>query len=591
MEQGTEMRTATIRAVLLSLGVLMPLLGNAGGALAQNAQIIVYVDAYYSGGSRSFTGDVRDLRNERFNDRISSIRVVSGFWTVCADADFAGRCESVSGDVSNLSQTGLNDRISSIRLDSGGASFSDAIILYNDPNFRGRSISLEGDAPRLGQYDFNDRASSLRIEGGTWEVCRHGDYGGRCEIVSDDIAHLRGLDLNNEISSVRLVRSETDGWDTWWGQSRSERWQDWSEGMNSRADIFEHSDYRGSHREFDGPVPNLGQYGFNDRVSSFRVAGRWQFCEHADYGGECQVFHFDEPSLGPLGWNDRISSMRPIGFRGQGDGALVLFEDADFSGDRERIRNDEPDLGELGFNDVASSLRVHQGRWEVCEHAGYSGRCRVFNGNAGDLSSAGLNDRISSVRRLDVYEDHPDDLYGITIYEHGGYQGRSRTFEDNVANLGSQGFNDMLSSFRIHEGRWELCEHANYAGRCWTVTRDEPSVSTYGFNDKISSLRRVDDWDDTGSFGGSDGWGAAQIEVFEYTDYGGQSRVFTGNVSNLANEGWNDAVSSFRINGPGRWELCVDAAYGGRCQMFDADEPTLIPLNWNDRISSIRYFP
>jgi uncharacterized protein YcfJ len=53
----------------------------------------------------------------------------------------------------------------------------------------------------------------------------------------------------------------------------------------------------------------------------------------------------------------------------------------------------------LGFNDRASSAIVEHGRWEVCEDAGFNGRCVVLRpGNYPSLAPMGFNNRISSVR-------------------------------------------------------------------------------------------------------------------------------------------------------------------------------------------------
>ena len=55
-----------------------------------------------------------------------------------------------------------------------------------------------------------------------------------------------------------------------------------------------------------------------------------------------------------------------------------------------------------GFNDRASSVVVERGRWEVCEHANFRGRCNVLSrGQYPTLSAMGMNDRVSSVRRVE----------------------------------------------------------------------------------------------------------------------------------------------------------------------------------------------
>jgi uncharacterized protein YcfJ len=60
------------------------------------------------------------------------------------------------------------------------------------------------------------------------------------------------------------------------------------------------------------------------------------------------------------------------------------------------------DFGRYGFNDRASSVVVDRGRWEVCEHSRFEGRCVVLRrGSYESLRSMGMENRISSVRPLD----------------------------------------------------------------------------------------------------------------------------------------------------------------------------------------------
>lgn len=576
---------------------------------ASAAEIIVYADAYYSGGSRNYMNDVSNLDYESFNDRISSIRVVSGIWTVCSDANYSGRCETVSGDVSNLASTGLNDRISSIRLESGQGSYDggygrnyEGIVLYSDRNYRGREARIDYDAATLGEFNFNDSAASARVRDGVWELCEDANFRGHCETISSDAPDLGRL--HNQVSSVRLISRDHEDRDGWWDSSRDDRWDNWDDDEQYRAVVYEHVDYRGGRREFNGAVPSFAQLGFNDRISSMRLEGRWQVCEHINFGGECEVYRFDEANLAQTGWNDRISSMRPLGqHQGQGAtriGALVLFEDGNFRGDRQRLRDDEPDLRNIGFNNIASSLRVRRSQWEICTERNYQGRCVIVEDHDTRLGDTGLNDQISSARRVDVVGGSPGGYRGITIYEHTNYQGDDFSAVQDVPNLSAHGFNDRLSSFRIDDGTWELCEHSNYQGRCWTADRDDPNVVPNGFNDRISSLRRLDQYgggynggyNDGGYYNDDDGYANnGTIQVFEHTNYDGRSRTFSSDVSNFGQVGWNDEVSSFRISGPGRWEICDDAYYNGRCQIFTTDEPNLVQLNWNDRISSVRYLP
>ncbi|MBC7601792.1 MAG: glycine zipper 2TM domain-containing protein [Ramlibacter sp.] len=54
-----------------------------------------------------------------------------------------------------------------------------------------------------------------------------------------------------------------------------------------------------------------------------------------------------------------------------------------------------------GMNDKTSSIVVDHGRWEVCEHARFEGRCVVLRrGSYPSLRDIGMNNTISSVRPL-----------------------------------------------------------------------------------------------------------------------------------------------------------------------------------------------
>ena len=78
---------------------------------------------------------------------------------------------------------------------------------------------------------------------------------------------------------------------------------------------------------------------------------------------------------------------------------VTLYEGEGFRG--RVFRTDKPvaNLQRYGFNDRASSVIVERGRWEVCDDAGFRGRCIALRkGSYGSLAAMGLDDRVSSVR-------------------------------------------------------------------------------------------------------------------------------------------------------------------------------------------------
>jgi Beta/Gamma crystallin len=184
--------------------------------------------------------------------------------------------------------------------------------------------------------------------------------------------------------------------------------------------VFENPDYRGRNATFRDEVPNLSDYNLNDRISSFRIARgeSWEVCEHKDFGGRCTVFSGDEPDLARVSWNDMITSLRPVRGRQDRDGRdrdgrdrdgrdgrrryeeprLILFERPDFRGRSREVTGTEDEISD--FNDRAQSARA-VGRWELCEHKGFRGRCVTISGDVPDLEAFRFRNKLTSARPID----------------------------------------------------------------------------------------------------------------------------------------------------------------------------------------------
>jgi len=148
------------------------------------AQVIVYEHENFGGASRSFTGDVSNLRD--WNDKITAIQVQSdriGFngsgnepqngACFYLDADYRGETFCVNSDESqrNLGER-YNDRISSIRI-FGSAE----VTVYEDESFNGSRQTFRQDAPNL--RDWNDKITSFQVTGAQYGGRVAGQYGGR----------------------------------------------------------------------------------------------------------------------------------------------------------------------------------------------------------------------------------------------------------------------------------------------------------------------------------------------------------------------------------------------------------------------------
>ena len=84
---------------------------------------------------------------------------------------------------------------------------------------------------------------------------------------------------------------------------------------------------------------------------------------------------------------------------GQAMAQITFYENDGWRGRAFTTESPVANFSAYGFNDRASSVVVDHGRWEVCEDAGFRGRCVVLRrGSYESLRGLGLNDRISSAR-------------------------------------------------------------------------------------------------------------------------------------------------------------------------------------------------
>lgn len=81
---------------------------------------------------------------------------------------------------------------------------------------------------------------------------------------------------------------------------------------------------------------------------------------------------------------------------------ITFYEGEGFRGRAFSTDRRVGDFQRQGFNDRAGSIVVDRGRWEVCEHARFEGRCVVLRrGNYASLNEFGMNNQISSARPVD----------------------------------------------------------------------------------------------------------------------------------------------------------------------------------------------
>lgn len=158
--------------------------------------------------------------------------------------------------------------------------------------------------------------------------------------------------------------------------------------------VYQHTNFQGASRTYNGEVANLVPEGWNDVISSARTTGTWEVCTDVNFGGRCQVLDADIANAVPLGLNDVISSIRPAG---RSRASITVFQHTNFSGASRTYSGPVANLVPDGWNDVISSMTL-RGRWEVCSDVNFGGRCQVFDADVANAVPLALNDVISSMR-------------------------------------------------------------------------------------------------------------------------------------------------------------------------------------------------
>src|ERR1700716_136883 len=88
-------------------------------------------------------------------------------------------------------------------------------------------------------------------------------------------------------------------------------------------------------------------------------------------------------------------------FAAQAAAKVTFYEVEGFRGRPFTVNRTLWNFEPTGFNDKARSAVVDRGRWEVCEDAGFQGRCVVLRpGSYDSLAGMGMNAKISSVRPI-----------------------------------------------------------------------------------------------------------------------------------------------------------------------------------------------
>ena len=150
---------------------------------------------------------------------------------------------------------------------------------------------------------------------------------------------------------------------------------------------------------------------------------------------------------------------------------LTLYEHDNFRGRGLDVVDGISNLKRAGFNDTVSSISIARGHWEVCDDAGFRGRCELLGpGNYPSMRNFKLNDRISSVRRVNRPAGLPPGGRPAGRPGHGGHYDDSYAYYPRP---NERLFQAEVTSVRaVYERRDRRCWNESKVER----RRDEPNV-------------------------------------------------------------------------------------------------------------------
>ena len=358
------------------------LMASAGVA---SAQVIRLHDAAdYQGANVDIINEVSDLSSVGFSSRAKSATVLGGAWLACRAPYLSGPCVVVREPASNFGMFGMSNAIQSVTP-------LPAVITYE----HGTVFSRDS----LGNVIF------YRPTGET-SVTPIGSTSPPPPAPTPNY----GNSSNSGPAYTPSAPASGVGADNYKGP------------RYPSIILYRDADFEGASFGTDRDVRNLWRDNFDNATSSIEILnGEWEVCENSDYKGKCVILDSDESRLWSLQLDNRISSIRqrPDGTKRRQERQereriereerelrqamntmdFVIYEHGDFGGRGLPTNGTVNNLGDI--NDQGSSIRVRKGRWEVCEHGNLQGRCVEVSSDVRNLNTLGMNDRISSVKRLD----------------------------------------------------------------------------------------------------------------------------------------------------------------------------------------------
>ncbi len=250
---------------------------------------------------------------------------------------------------------------------------------------------------------------------------------------------------------------------------------------------------------------------------------------------------------------------------------VTLFWDGNFSGPSIVIEGDWDANSNMKWNDQISSIRIPAGyKIQVFEHTNFGGASKILSGDW-TVPDGNFNDYISSIKILEYPRK------GVVVYRDGRYQGQSLEITSDWDASSDMSWNDQISSIRIPAGyKIQVFEHTNFGGISKILTGDW-TVTDGSFNDFISSIKILE-YPHTG------------VVLYRDANFQGASVEITTDWDATSDMDWNDQISSIKIPAGTQIQVFEHIEFGGESRILSKDWTTAGD-DFNDMISSIKFLP
>lgn len=430
------------------------------------------------------------------NDRLSSFHLPTGMAIQLFEADnYRGRTETYYSSVSCLSSS-WNNRTSSIKIywthDPGNENESgnnlppqgDKVIFYRDMKYSGMARKVGEGNFLSGSLGFlTANISSIYIPPG--RSVKVNDKSGGTQTFTSSVSNLAQYGWDNKINSGFIQGNYSGG-----GSGGNIPPQ------GDRVIFYGDMKYSGMARDFSSGSFSPDALGFlKENISSIYIPPG-QSVKVYDTRGNNRTFTISVSNLSQYGWDNKITTGIISGGQGgtlppQGD-KVIFYRDMKYTGTtKEFIPGNFSITSQSGLVTNISSIYIPYG-WSV-QVADRKGRRQTFTTSMSNLAQYGWDNAIHS---------------GFISNNSGGQQGGNQP------------------------STIDLYIDANYQGSRTPCGAGPINNIGFGVENKITSIKIPAGW---------------AIAVYDAQNLTGQTRTFTSSVSNLAQYGWNDRISSVYV--------------------------------------------